>query len=194
MNFPQIRGAKEEFGVKIRKTKLEGVIEIEPDVHTDHRGFFMETYSKKKWAEFGLHVDFVQDNHSLSTHAGTIRGLHYQREPAGQAKLVRVVAGAVFDVAVDIRPGSPTFGRWHGVVLSAANKRQLFIPRGFAHGFCTLEPNTEVVYKTDGYYDAEHDAGIRWDDPDIAVRWPADRPVLSDKDRNHPLLREVFPA
>lgn len=180
--------------MKFYPTKLDGVIEIEPAVHADHRGFFMETYSRKAWAAHGLDIEFVQDNHSLSALPGTIRGLHYQREPKSQAKLVRVVAGAVFDVAVDIRPGSPTFGQWHGVLLSAANKRQLFIPRGFAHGFCTLEPNTEVVYKVDRYYAKEHDAGIRWNDPDIAIRWPAGDPVLSDKDRRHPLLKEVFPA
>lgn len=177
--------------MKFHATKLDGVLEIEPAVNADHRGFFMETYNRRRWEEQGLPVEFVQDNHSLSRKPGTIRGLHYQREPNSQAKLVRVVAGAVFDVAVDIRPGSPTFGRWHGVVLSASNKRQLFIPRGFAHGFCTLEPDTEVVYKVDRYYAKEDDAGIRWNDPDIAIRWPDLDPVLSDKDRRLPLLRDL---
>jgi dTDP-4-dehydrorhamnose 3,5-epimerase len=179
--------------VNVIRTPLNDVLIVEPVQRTDMRGFFMESYHKKKFADLGIQVEFVQDNHSLSVHPGTLRGLHFQEAPMAQSKLVRVVAGAIFDVAVDIRPGSPQFGRWYGVELSAANCRQLFVPQGFAHGFMTLEPNSEVVYKVDQYYSPQHDHGVRWDDPDIAVRWPLQSPLLSDKDAVLPLLRELFP-
>lgn len=177
--------------MKIETTHLEGVLVIEPAVFGDHRGFFMESYNKKRFSEAGLVFDFVQDNHSLSQEVGTLRGLHYQLEPYAQTKLVRVVAGAVYDVAVDLRRGSPTFGQWYGVVLSAANKKQLLVPKGFAHGFCTLEPNSEVIYKVDALYSPEHDRGIRWDDPELAISWPTDKPTLSQKDEQQPFLRQV---
>lgn len=177
--------------MNIIRGKLEGVILIEPDVFLDSRGFFMESYHEGKFRAAGLEVTFVQDNHSLSVEAGVIRGLHYQLNPKAQAKLVRVVAGAIYDVVVDLRRNSPTFGRWQGFILTADNKRQLFVPKGFAHGFCTLVPNTEVVYKVDEFYSPEHDRGIRWDDPELGIDWPTSRPILSDKDRKLPLLRDA---
>jgi len=177
--------------MRLIPTKLDGVVIIEPDVFVDHRGFFMESYSEKKFSELGLHFQFVQDNHSLSAHPGVVRGLHYQNEPMAQTKLVRVLSGAIFDVAVDIRPGSPTFGQWVGVILSADNKRQLVVPRGFAHGICTLVPDTQIMYKVDQFYSAEHDRGILWNDPDIGIEWPVSNPILSDKDSNLPLLKHA---
>jgi len=177
--------------LRVIPTKLEGVVLIEPDVFGDARGFFMESYHAEKYAAAGLPYQFVQDNHSLSEPAGTLRGLHYQLSPKAQTKLVRVLAGAIYDVAVDIRPGSPTFGQWVGYVLSAANKRQLLVPQGFAHGFCTIVPNTEVSYKVDQFYAPAHDRGIRWDDPALAIPWPTDRPLLSAKDEQHPCLADA---
>jgi dTDP-4-dehydrorhamnose 3,5-epimerase len=159
----------------------------------DDRGFFSETYSRRAFGAAGIGDEFVQDNHSLSAPAGTVRGLHYQIEPFAQAKLVRVVRGSVLDVAVDLRRGSPTFGSHVTATLSAAGWNQLLVPVGFAHGFCTLEPGTEVVYKVSAYYSREHDRGIRWDDPALAIPWPV-RPaaaVLSQKDRALPLLAEL---
>ncbi|WJH35569.1 dTDP-4-dehydrorhamnose 3,5-epimerase [Paenibacillus sp. CC-CFT747] len=177
--------------MKRLETKLEGVVILEPAVYGDHRGFFTESYNRKNLAGLGIELDFVQDNHSYSAEAGTLRGLHYQLNPMAQTKLVRVTAGAVYDVAVDIREGSPTYGEWVGVILSEANHRQLLIPAGFAHGFCTITPHTHVSYKVTEYYSAEHDRGIRWDDPELAIPWPVTRPVLSDKDGKHPGLREA---
>jgi dTDP-4-dehydrorhamnose 3,5-epimerase len=163
---------------------------IRPKKVVDPRGFFVETYSRRDYAAAGIACEFVQDNCSLSTRSGTVRGLHFQRPPAAQAKLVRVLRGAIFDVAVDIRRHSPTYGRWCGVTLTADGGEQVFVPRGFAHGFCTLEPDTEVAYKVDDYYAPEHNAGIIWDDPDIAVRWPVEaaHACLSDSDRGLPRL------
>ena len=172
-------------------TKLEGVYILEPTVFEDHRGFFMESYNKKDFEEIGLYFDFVQDNHSLSVKAGTLRGLHYQLNPKAQTKVVRCLRGAIYDVVVDIRKGSPTFGQWVGVILTADNKRQIVVPKGFAHGVLTLVPNTEIMYKVDEYYSPEHDRAIRWDDPTIGIDWPVSTPILSDKDRNAPLLEEA---
>jgi dTDP-4-dehydrorhamnose 3,5-epimerase len=177
--------------VKITETSLPGVLLIEPKVFGDHRGFFMESYNKKLFAEYGLDFDFIQDNHSLSQQAGTIRGLHYQLNPKAQTKLIRVTRGAIYDVIVDIRKGSPTFGKWQGFILSADNKRQLLVPKGFAHGFCTLVENTEVQYKVDEYYSPEHDRGILWNDPALGIDWPTTNPILSDKDTKHPLLADA---
>lgn len=177
--------------MKITETPLDGVVILEPKVFADNRGFFTESYSRKVLEGAGIEAEFVQDNHSLSVPAGTLRGLHFQRPPMEQAKLVRVTAGAVYDVAVDIRLGSATFGKWVGVILSAANHRQLFVPRGFAHGFCTLVPYTEIMYKVDNYYSPEHDAGILWSDPEISVEWPFSEVTLSDKDRGLPRLAEI---
>ncbi|NEW07093.1 dTDP-4-dehydrorhamnose 3,5-epimerase [Paenibacillus sp. SYP-B3998] len=177
--------------MKIVSTKLQGLFTIEPDVHGDNRGFFMESYSSAKFAEHGVDYIFVQDNHSLSVETGVLRGLHYQLNPKAQTKLVRVAAGAIYDVAVDIRKASLTFGQWIGVILSEANKRQLLVPQGFAHGFCTLVPNTQVLYKVDEYYSPEHDRGILWNDPALGIDWPTSLPILSDKDTKHPLLKDA---
>lgn len=177
--------------MKVISTKLEGLYIVEPDVHGDNRGFFMESYSSTKFTEHGIDYLFVQDNHSLSVETGVLRGLHYQLNPNAQTKLVRVAFGAIYDVAVDIRKGSLTFGQWVGVILSEANKRQLLVPQGFAHGFCTIVPNTQVLYKVDEYYSPEHDRGILWSDPAIGIDWPTSKPILSDKDQKHPLLKEA---
>ncbi|WP_018758681.1 dTDP-4-dehydrorhamnose 3,5-epimerase [Paenibacillus terrigena] len=177
--------------MKVIDTKLRGVRIIEPAVHGDHRGFFMESYNSAIFREYNMDYLFVQDNHSLSVEKGVIRGLHYQLNPKAQTKLVRAVAGAIYDVIVDIRRNSPTFGQWIGVHLSAENKRQLLVPQGFAHGFCTTEPNTEVLYKVDELYSPEHDRGILWNDPALGIDWPTDQPILSDKDTKHPLLRDA---
>jgi dTDP-4-dehydrorhamnose 3,5-epimerase len=151
----------------------------------------MESYNAERYAANGITVNFVQDNHSLSVHQGVVRGLHYQLNPKAQSKLVRVTAGAIYDVVLDIRRGSPTFGLWEGFELSAQNKRQLWIPQGFAHGFCTLLPNTELLYKVDNLYSIEHDRGIAWNDPTLGIQWPVANPVLSDKDSRNPLLAEA---
>ena len=172
------------------KTELPGVVILEPQVFGDARGWFMESWSKKKMEDIGISVDFVQDNHSFSAEKGTLRGLHYQLNPMAQAKMLRVSRGAIFDVAVDIRRGSPTYAKWVGVELSAENYRQLFIPRGFAHGFITLTDDVEVQYKADNFYSPDCDGNIRWDDPEIGVVWPISPRVLSDKDSSAPLLSE----
>jgi dTDP-4-dehydrorhamnose 3,5-epimerase len=177
--------------MNIISTKLKGLFIIEPDVHGDNRGFFMESYSSTKFTELGIDHLFVQDNHSLSVETGVLRGLHYQLNPKAQTKLVRVASGAIYDVVVDIRKVSPTFGQWVGVILSEANKRQLLIPQGFAHGFCTLVPNTQVLYKVDEYYSPELDRGLLWNDPEIGIDWPTSRPILSEKDQKHPLLKDA---
>ncbi|SPF55821.1 dTDP-4-deoxyrhamnose-3,5-epimerase [Candidatus Desulfosporosinus infrequens] len=177
--------------MKITSTDLPGVLVLEPQVFNDARGFFQESYNQKTFIEAGLNYNFVQDNHSLSLDAGVIRGIHYQLNPKAQTKLVRVLAGAIFDVAVDIRQNSPTFGRWITVTLSAANKLQLLVPRGFAHGFCTLEPHTQVLYKVDEYYSPEHDRGISWEDPDLGISWPTKHPILSAKDLRHPTFKQA---
>lgn len=176
--------------MKITKTKLEGVVIIEPDVFGDNRGFFMESWNKKNMAEVGLDYDFVQDNHSKSTVKGTLRGIHFQKGDKAQAKLVRCVKGAVLDVAVDLRRNSSTFKQWIGVELSEENKKQLLIPRGFGHGFLTLTDDVEFLYKADNYYAPEADAGIRWNDPDIGVEWGVENPILSEKDKKNPFLKD----
>lgn len=176
--------------MKLTKTKLDGVVIIEPDVFGDNRGFFMESWNKKKLEEARLFYDFVQDNHSKSTVKGTLRGIHFQKGDKAQAKLVRCVKGAVLDVAVDLRKNSPTFKQWVGVELSAENKKQLLIPRGFGHGFVTLTDDVEFLYKADNYYAPEADAGIRWNDPDIGVEWGLETPILSEKDRKNPFLKD----
>jgi dTDP-4-dehydrorhamnose 3,5-epimerase len=177
--------------MNVTEGKLPGIKLIEPAVFEDNRGFFMEGYNAQQFAANGITVTFVQDNHSLSVQQGVIRGLHYQLNPKAQSKLVRVTAGAIYDVVVDIRRGSPSFGQWEGYELSAENKRQLWVPQGFAHGFCTIAPNTEVQYKVDSLYSAEHDRGIAWNDPALGIEWPSVNPILSDKDIRHPLLAEA---
>ena len=174
--------------MNVLETALAGVSILEPQVFGDARGWFMESWSKKKMENAGICVDFVQDNHSFSAQKGTLRGLHYQLNPMAQAKLLRVSRGAIFDVAVDIRRGSPTYAKWVGVELTAENYRQLFIPRGFAHGFITLTDDVEVQYKADNFYAPECDGNIRWDDPEIGVAWPLAPVVLSEKDAKAPPL------
>ena len=176
--------------IKVIETKLPEVKILEPDVFGDHRGWFMETWSKQKLEALGICLDFVQDNQSFTAKKGTLRGLHFQMDPMAQAKLVRVVAGAVLDVAVDIRQNSPTYLKWVSVELSAENKRQFFIPRGFAHGFVALTDNVEFVYKCDNYYSKECDRSIKFDDPAIGVDWGIENPIISEKDANAPLLKD----
>jgi dTDP-4-dehydrorhamnose 3,5-epimerase len=181
--------------VKVERLAIPDVLLIEPARHGDARGFFSEVWSRRALAEHGIAADFVQDNHAASAPCFVLRGLHFQRPPSAQGKLIRVPRGAILDVAVDIRQGSPTYGRHVAEVLSAANWRQMWVPRGFAHGYCTLEPDTEVQYKTDAYYDRAADAGIAWDDPALGIAWPVDAAaaVLSDKDRAAPRLAEITP-
>lgn len=176
------------------KTKLEGVCILIPKVFGDHRGFFMESWSRRTMEEAGLYYDFVQDNHSLSTVKGTLRGIHFQKGDKAQAKLVRCVRGAVLDVAVDLRHDSPTYKQWVGVELSEENKKQLLIPRGFGHGFVTLTDHVEFLYKADNYYAPEADGGVRWNDPDIGVDWGISEPILSEKDTKNPFLKEIAPV
>ena len=165
---------------------------IEPDRFGDHRGFFAETYSRRVYAELGVDVEFVQDNHSLSAAVGTVRGLHFQMPPHAQAKLVRCGRGAIFDVAVDIRKGSPTFGQSVGYELTAENGAQVFVPAGFAHGFMTLQPDSEIIYKCSDYYAPETEGAVRWDDPAIGIDWPLQGDaILSDKDVVAPILADL---
>ncbi|MEK3985230.1 dTDP-4-dehydrorhamnose 3,5-epimerase [Paenibacillus sp. FSL K6-3166] len=176
--------------MKFTPTELEGVLIVEPAVFGDHRGWFMETFSEAKFQEQGLQLEFVQDNQSFSATKGTLRGLHYQINPKAQTKLVRCTKGAILDVALDIRRGSPSYGKWFGIELTADNKKQLLIPKGFAHGFMTLTDDVEVQYKCDELYAPECDGGILWNDPEIGIEWPIDiEPVLSAKDERAPLLK-----
>lgn len=177
----------------VDETELPGVKVVSPTKHGDARGFFSEVYNRSAWESAGLRFDFVQDNHSFSAAIGTLRGLHFQIPPFAQDKLIRVGRGRIVDVAVDIRRSSPTFGTYVTVELSAANWRQLLVPIGFAHGFVTLEPDTEVLYKTTAGYSPAHDRGIAWNDPDIGIPWPLPNtgPMLSAKDRGWPRLREA---
>ncbi|MCB1539605.1 MAG: dTDP-4-dehydrorhamnose 3,5-epimerase [Rhodoblastus sp.] len=180
----------------VEQTAIDGLKIVTPKRHLDARGFFSEVYNKADWRAAGLDFTFVQDNHSYSAEAGVLRGLHFQTAPHAQAKLVRVARGRIFDVAVDIRRSSPTFGHHVALELSRDDWRQLLVPVGFAHGFVTLEPNTEVLYKTSAPYSASHDFGLAWDDPDLAIAWPlqAGAPVLSDRDRAWPRLRDLAQA
>jgi len=175
--------------MKTIQTNLPGVLVLEPAIFKDDRGFFMETYQRERYWESGIECDFVQDNLSFSVQ-GTLRGLHYQY-PNEQAKLVQVIHGEVFDVAVDIREGSPTFGKWIGEILSEENKRQFFIPKGFAHGFCVTSTTALFVYKCSDYYSPENEHGILWSDPDIGIKWPTASPLLSDKDKNFSCLKDI---
>ena len=173
-------------------TNLPGVKIVEATVFGDYRGWFMESYSYDKFNEAGINLNFVQDNQSYSAVKGTLRGLHYQLNPKSQTKLVRCTRGAIFDVAVDIRRGSATFGKWFGIELNEENKKQLLIPKGFAHGFMTLTNDVEVQYKVDEFYSPEHERGIIWNDPEININWPIDiKPVLSAKDEKAPLLKDA---
>jgi len=176
--------------VRVIPTTLPGVLIIESQVYYDERGFFLETYHAQKYAALGIADTFVQDNHSKSVQ-GAVRGLHLQVDRP-QAKLVRVIEGEIYDVAVDVRRGSPTFGRWTAVSLSAENFRQCFVPAGFAHGFAVLSPTAQVEYKCTDVYDPKSEAGILWNDPDLAISWPVERPVVSDRDRSNPRLADVM--
>lgn len=178
--------------IKVTETKLKDVKLLEPAVFGDHRGFFTESYSDKDFKEAGIDFNFVQDNHSLSTEAGVLRGLHFQNGEAAQTKLIRVVSGVVLDVIVDLRKGSPTYGDWEGYILSEYNHRQLLVPKGFAHGFNTLTPNVNFLYKCDNYYDAEADGGISFLSPELNIDWPIDieKAITSDKDAKQPTFKE----
>ena len=172
---------------------IPDLVLIRPIIFKDVRGLFSETYRKEFLASLGLEIDFVQENHSISVRKGTIRGLHFQKPPSAQAKLVRVVKGSIFDVAVDIRRGSPSYGQWTAVELTAMEGEQLFVPHGFAHGFCTLEPDTEVLYKCDAYYAPDLEGGLRYDDPTIGIVWPlrGEPATLNDRDAGFPGLDEL---
>lgn len=179
--------------MRIESLAIPDVKLITPKRFRDARGFFSETYNARDLNRHGITATFVQDNHSLSIDAGVIRGLHFQVPPSAQGKLVRVTRGAVFDVALDIRVGSPTYGQFVSAVLSGDNWQQMWIPAGFAHGFCTLEPETEFLYKVTDFYSPDYERGVRWDDPDIGIPWPIDheRAILSDKDRALPCLKDL---
>jgi dTDP-4-dehydrorhamnose 3,5-epimerase len=170
-------------------TEIDGLVLLEPAVHGDDRGFLVETYSADAWAEAGVDAEFVQDNHSRSRR-NILRGLHFQTSP-GQAKLVRCLRGSIWDVAVDLRRDSPTYGKWEAHDLDDQAHRQLFVPVGFAHGFCVLSETADVAYKLSSYYDPDSEAGIAWEDPDVGVEWPIDEPVLSERDRSAPRLAEI---
>lgn len=178
--------------MQVFDTKLKDVKIIEPDVFGDHRGFFTESYSEEKYKKLGIDFNFVQDNHSLSVEAGIVRGLHFQRGNAEQTKLIRVVTGAVLDVIVDMRKGSHTYGQWESFILSEHNRRQLLVPRGFAHGFATLTPNVNFMYKYDNYYNAEADAGIAFDDKELGIDWQIDlsKAIISEKDKKLSTFKE----
>jgi dTDP-4-dehydrorhamnose 3,5-epimerase len=179
--------------MRAQSLEIPDVKVIVPKRNFDNRGFFSETYNRRDWAKLGIEADFVQDNHSFSTAKGVVRGLHFQVRPHAQAKLVRVARGAIFDVAVDIRRGSPSYGRHVSAVLTEENWTQIWIPAGFAHGFCTLAPNTEVLYKTTGYYSPEWSRGIAWDDPALGIDWPLDgqAAVISETDGRFPRLQDL---
>lgn len=177
----------------VTPTKIPAVKIVEPKRFGDNRGYFVETWNKRRFAKHGLDLDFVQDNESLSAQVGTVRGLHFQKHPNAQDKLVRVLRGRVLDVAVDLRKSSPSFGHHVGVELSAENGRQLLVPIGFAHGFCTLEPDTIIAYKVTGFYSGADDLGVAWDDPDLAISWPIApaQAALSDKDTRQQKFRDL---
>lgn len=168
--------------MKVTKTEIEGLLLIEPRLFEDNRGFFMESYSQKKYNEAGITANFIQDNHSLSETKGTIRGMHFQLEPKSQSKLIRVIKGEIYNVVVDLRRESKTYLKWLGFKLSAENRLQLFVPKTFANGFCSLSDNAEVVYKVDEIYSPEHERSFIWNDPKININWNVDNPILSEKD------------
>lgn len=178
--------------LKVTTTKLQDVKIIEPAVFGDNRGFFTESYSERNFKEAGINIDFIQDNQSLSAKAGVLRGLHFQRGKAAQTKLIRVVTGAVLDLIVDVRKGSPTYKQWEGYIISASNHRQLLVPKGFAHGFVTLTDNVNFLYKCDNYYDANADGGFSFKTPELGLEWPIDfgQAITSEKDANQPTFTE----
>lgn len=176
--------------MKIIPTKIKEILIIEPDVFLDNRGWFFESYNKKKLKELGIDVDFIQDNHSFSTQKGTIRGLHFQNNPYSQSKLIRCTKGSILDIAVDLRKDSPTYKQWVSIELTSENKKQLFIPKGFAHGFLSLIDNAEIEYKVDNYYNIEFDRSINFNDPEIKIEWNENNPILSKKDKLAPFLKD----
>jgi len=177
------------MGYRFFKLDIDGVILIQPDIHYDSRGFFMESYTKKEFANGGIEEEFVQDNHSFSR-KNTLRGLHYQIEPLQQSKLVRCISGEIMDVTVDIRKGSKTYGKYISITLSSENKNMLYIPKGFAHGFLVTSDHAEVIYKVDNYYSRDHERGIIWNDETIGIKWPVDNPIVSGKDRLWPKFQD----
>jgi dTDP-4-dehydrorhamnose 3,5-epimerase len=188
-----MNGVEPVSNFKFRRTDIPDVVVITPRRFSDDRGWFFETYSSRAFSEAIGEVTFVQDNQAFSAQRFTLRGLHFQRPPEPQAKLVRVLRGSIFDVAVDLRVGSPTYGHWVGATLTAQGGEQIFVPRGFAHGYCTLEPDTDVAYKVDGFYAPACDAGLAWNDPMLAIAWPIapEDAILSDKDKVQPAF-ETF--
>jgi len=178
--------------MEFKDLAIDGLFEINLKPHFDERGFFMRTFDKNEFKNNELQRDWVQENHSRSEKKGIIRGLHFQVEPYSETKLVRCIRGEIFDVAVDLRKGSKTFGKWHGVFLSEENKKMFFISRGFAHGFCTLTDISEVVYKVDNFYSPEYERGLLWNDPDIAIKWPITNPMLSAKDQKNMTLKSLI--
>jgi dTDP-4-dehydrorhamnose 3,5-epimerase len=182
------------MSLQVRSLEIPEIKVVQPVRSGDARGFFLETYNKRAFTAAGIAVEFVQDNQSFSRAAGTIRGLHLQVEPIAQAKLVRVLRGRIWDVAVDVRPSSPSFGKWVAAEISAEAGNQIYIPTGFAHGFCTLEPDTEVSYKVSNFYSRDHEVAVRWNDPALKIAWPVKdvEATLSDKDRAAPLFEDVF--
>ena len=182
-----------EYSMQVLGTDIADIKLLKPVRHVDSRGFFSEVFREDVLQEHRIDIHFVQDNHSLSVNKGVVRGLHFQIPPSAQAKLLRVTTGSIFDVAVDIRWRSPSFGRHFAGVLSADEWNQILIPEGFAHGYCTLEPDTEVIYKVNAYYSPEHDRGLLWNDPALGIAWPvsANEALVSDKDRTHPVLSEL---
>ena len=180
----------------VTRLAIPEILILKPAKHGDERGFFSETYSRNALAKAGIALEFVQDNHAYSAQPGTVRGLHFQIPPRAQAKLIRVVRGAIFDVALDLRRNSPTYGRHVSAIISARDWNQILIPAGFAHGLCTLEPDTEVLYKVTDHYAPDCDRGVLWNDPALAIEWPVDpaRAVVSGRDRQHPTLAELPPC
>jgi len=178
--------------MEIKERKIAGVFEISLSPIRDDRGFFMRTFDAGIFREAGLERNWLQENHSRSERKGIIRGLHFQLPPFAETKLVRCIRGAVLDVFVDLRKGSPTFGKWDAIELSESNQKMIFIPRGFAHGFCTLTTESEVLYKVDNVYDRAHESGLLWSDPELGIDWPAEEPVLSEKDQKNPTLQQFI--
>lgn len=176
----------------ITEKRLKGLFEISLNPFEDHRGFFMRTYDSSILIKYGLNREWVQENHSSSSQKGTIRGLHFQLSPHTDAKLIRCIRGEILDVVVDIRKNSPTFGQWESIILSEKNKKELFIPRGFAHGFCTLSDNCDIIYKHDNYYNKDYDAGILWNDAEIGIEWPINNPILSERDEKQQTFKNFI--
>ncbi|MBN1187228.1 MAG: dTDP-4-dehydrorhamnose 3,5-epimerase [Bacteroidales bacterium] len=178
--------------MEFRELKIEGLFEIMPQPHKDKRGFFMRVYDSDEFKKAGLCIEWVQENHSKSERKGIIRGLHFQLEPFAETKLVRCIRGEIFDVAVDLRKESYTFGKWQAIVLSEKNRKMFFIPRGFAHGFCTMTEISEVVYKVDNFYSPAHERGLIWNDTDIDIKWPVTNPILSEKDSKNITFKQFI--